>query len=246
MTRIIDIRDSDVVSWSAQVITTYIADAIRLRGRASLALAGGSTPREVYARIASEPFRSQVAWQNLLVFWGDERCVPPDHAESNFRMAREAFLDHVPIPQGNIFRIKAEIPPEQAAIDYENTIRKELAGHEGFPQLDLVLLGLGEDGHTASLFPDTTGLTEDRLLVASVYVRRLNAHRITMTYPVINRAARVLFIVAGKTKSAIVRNVLEGPSGRFPSQGVKPDGDGLHWILDRDAAALLQHPSPRP
>ncbi len=241
MTRIIDIRDTDIVSWSAQVIARYLTEAIRQNGRARLVLAGGSTPRLVYSQLASERFTPTIDWENVKVFWGDERCVPPDHSDSNFRMAHEAFLDRVPIPRTNIFRIRAEISPDQAALEYEDVIRREFSMNEGLPRFDLVLLGLGDDGHTASLFPGTSSLTEKRLLVTSVFVHKLNSHRITMTYPVINKATRVLFIVSGETKSTIVQNVLEGPAGRYPSQYVKPDGNGLHWILDRGAAALLKH-----
>ena len=242
MTRTIDIRDADLVAWSAQTITDYVAESLRLRGRMTLVLAGGSTPREVYALLATEHFRARVDWEKIMVFWGDERCVAPDHPESNYRMAREAMLAHVPIPDSHIFRIRSELTPEEAAQDYEDTIRRQLNVREGaFPRFDLVLLGLGEDGHTASLFPDTTGLREEQRLVTSLYVRRLNTHRITMTFPTINSAARVLFMVSGPGKSGIVQKVLEGSAELFPSQQIKPDGDGLHWILDREAAASLQH-----
>jgi len=151
------------------------------------------------------------------------------------------MLQRLPIPESNVNRIPAELPADQAAKEYEETIRRHFHLARGErPRFDLVLLGLGEDGHTASLFPDTTALQEDRRLVTSVYVKRLDTHRITMTLPVLNNARRVLFIVSGDSKSAILSKVLEGPTGRFPAQLIKTGGDGLHWIVDREAASSLK------
>jgi 6-phosphogluconolactonase len=247
MPGVIDIQETSaaLVQRAAQIITDFLNERLREQPTASLVLSGGSTPRQLYELLASDTFRSTVDWSRVALFWGDERSVPPTDPESNYGMTRQAMLHRLPIPESHVYRIAGELPPDRAAQQYEERIREHFRIIGGDrPQFDLVLLGLGEDGHTASLFPDTTALQEDRRLVASVYVRRLHTHRITMTLPVINNALRVLFLVSGASKSTILSKVLEGPKGRFPAQLIKPSGDGLRWIVDREAASSLQKGSP--
>lgn len=206
----------------------------------SLVLSGGSTPQAVYERLAGAMTRANVAWENIHLFWGDERCVPPDHAESNFRMVNEALLRRITIPPANIHRIEAERPPTNAAERYENGLRVFFGLKEKeFPRFDLILLGLGEDGHTASLFPDTPMLAETEHLVAAGFVPRINTHRISMTLPTINNARALMFLVAGARKAKILYEVLEGTSRQYPAQRVEPTDGTLLWLLDADAAAFL-------
>ncbi len=219
--------------------------AVAARGRAAVALAGGRTPREAYARLAEPPCREAVDWSRLEIFWGDERCVPPDHPDSNFRMAREVLLSRVPVPLANIHRLRGELEdPETAAREYEAVLRTTLRPlGDRPPRLDLVLLGLGPDGHTASLFPGTAVLREARSWVRPAWVEQLQAWRLTLTLPVINAARHVLFLVTGADKAPVVQAVLEGPRdpGRLPAQLVAPTEGRVEWLLDREAAARLTH-----
>lgn len=220
-------------------------DALRARGRFTVALAGGATPRALYEVLAEGPEGPErgIDWARTHVFWGDERCVPPDHPDSNYRMAHEALLARVPIPPANVHRMRGEeSDPERAAARYE----AELCDFFGTspptaPRLDLVLLGLGPDAHTASLFPGSPALREATRLVAAPFVEKLAAHRITLTPAVLNAAARVVFLVSGRAKAATLRDVLEGeerPDLR-PAQGVRPARGSLLWIVDAAAASRL-------
>jgi 6-phosphogluconolactonase len=212
-------------------------------GRFTVALSGGSTPKEMFALLAGEPFRDTVPWSSIYFFWGDERCVPPDHPESNFRMADETLLGRVPAPRENIFRIPAEDPdPDRAAARYSETIRDFFAlGPGAFPRLDLVLLGMGADGHTASLFPGTAALGVSDRIAAANYVEKLGAYRITLAAPTINHARNVTFLVAGEDKAATLKAVIEGPRQPevYPSQLIRPDEGALLWLLDEAAARML-------
>jgi 6-phosphogluconolactonase len=215
------------------------------KGRFSLALAGGSTPRPLYASLADDPsFRAEVPWGQTHFFWGDERPVPPDNPQSNYRMANEAMLSKVSVPGENIHRIRAENPEApQVAGEYEETLRTFFGLKEGeFPRFDLVLLGMGTDGHTASLFPGTEGLRERKRLVFANWVDKFHAYRITMTLPVLNRAAFVLFLVSGEKKAETLRRVLEDgePEDPLPAQLVRPTRGRLLWLVDQDAARLLE------
>ena len=213
------------------------------RGRFFVALAGGSTPRGLYRLLAGDERRSAVPWNQMQVFWGDERCVPPDHPDSNFRMAYEALLAKVAIAAENVHRMRGEDPPEQAAQEYERELRDAFGLTPGeLPRFDLILLGLGADAHTASLFPGSPALHEQSRLVAALYVEKLQANRLTLTPPVLNAARRVVFLVAGADKAPALHAVLQGEynPGRFPAQVVRPlDGDVL-WLVDRAAAAALK------
>ncbi len=210
----------------------------------SVALSGGSTPRALFEVLASDDYRDRVEWGRALVFWSDERCVPPDHPDSNYRLAREALLSKVAIAPGNVHRLRGEIDPGQAALEYEQIVRREVAAPTtgGVPTFDLILLGMGPDGHTASLFPGTEALREDMRLVAANFVPRLNAHRLTFTPPLINAAARVMFIVAGSDKAETLRAVLEGEyqPDALPAQIVRPANGQVTWLVDRAAASQLR------
>jgi len=212
--------------------------AVRANGLFSVALSGGTTPKSVYSLLASDPsLRTQVPWDRIHFFWGDERHVPPDHPDSNYRMAREAMLASVPVPAANIHRIKSEYSDAQSAADeYEQVLRAFFAlAPEALPRFDLVLLGMGPDGHTASLFPGTDALGERKRLVVANWVEKFNAFRITMTLRVLNNAASVIFFVSGAEKAAVLREVLEGERGRFPSQLIQPTDGSLLWLVDAAA-----------
>ena len=224
---------------AASAIVALLNEAIAVRGVATFVLSGGSTPRAVYESLAAEPAR--IDWSKVKLFWGDERCVPPAHHDSNYRMTREALLHAIAIPEGNIFRIKAEREPRAAAESYAALLAAEFKLIDGeLPRFDLVLLGLGEDGHTASLFPGTSIVNETRRLVADVFVPKMNAQRISMTFPVINNSSNVLFLVSGAGKAGILRDVLEGEPNVFPAQNVAPTNGTLHWLVDAAAATDLQ------
>jgi 6-phosphogluconolactonase len=214
--------------------------AVQSRGKFSVALSGGSTPRSLYALLAAK-FRESIPWQKVYFFFGDERDVPPDHADSNYRMANEALLAKVPVPAGNVFRIRAELGAEAAALEYEQTLRKVFDLQPGeFPRFDLVLLGLGPDGHTASLFPGSAALNETHRLVVANWVEKFKTFRITLTFPVLNAARCVMFLASGSEKAGILREVLENRNANLPSQRVCPEDGRLLWLVDRDAAASLQ------
>ena len=199
----------------------------------TVALSGGSTPKLMY-QILADQFRDEVAWSNIHFFWSDERHVPPDHPESNYRMAHEALLSHV---HSNVHRIPSENPDAAAAAsDYEQTIIQ--VTQQTLPRLDLILLGLGTDGHTASIFPGSEVLHETKRLVAAPYVEKFNTYRITMTLPLLNNGASVVFLVSGAEKAQIVKEIFESEN-KYPAQAVKPTNGELIWMLDKEAAALL-------
>jgi 6-phosphogluconolactonase len=223
-------------------------DAITSRGQFIVALSGGSTPRDTYRRLGMEALVSRVLWSRVQVLWGDERCVPSDHVESNYRMARETLLDRVPVPAANVHRIHGEDDPATAAAAYEATMRALLQTPAGPPtatsgvRIDLVLLGLGEDGHTASLFPGSAAAHEQTRWVMAAHVAAASPWRITLTPAVINAAAEVLFLVSGGAKAGILRRVLEGPRRpqELPAQAIAPSNGRVRWCVDAAAAAELQ------
>jgi 6-phosphogluconolactonase len=226
---------------AADEISSLIQEALRASDRFAWALSGGSTPRALYRLLASDEYRERLPWHAIHFFWGDERHVPPDHAESNFRMAREAMLDAVLVPPENIHRIAAEEPDAaRAAKLYEDELRSFFALAPGeWPRFDLVLLGLGKDGHTASLFPGSDAVRERERLVVAPWVEAQRAFRITLTPPVLSHARRALFLVSGAEKAAALKAVLEGgrEPDRYPAQAV--EGNRL-WLVDREAASLLR------
>jgi 6-phosphogluconolactonase len=229
---------------AAEQIASRSRRAISSSGRFCIALSGGSTPKRLYALLASPgaPYRASIAWDRMHVFFGDERHVPPDDAQSNFRMAREALLEHVPIPSANVHRVLAERPAEEAADLYQAELRRAFSlGAGGVPRFDVILLGMGEDGHTASLFPGTAALSERRRLVAANWVPKFSAWRITMTLPVLNAAAAVLFLVSGPDKAGPLASVFDAssPPDAYPCQLVRPESGELLWLSDRAAAASV-------
>ncbi|MEP7292846.1 MAG: 6-phosphogluconolactonase [Chloroflexota bacterium] len=216
--------------------------AITTKGRFTVVLAGGSTPRDVYRLLASDDYAAAVEWEYTQVFWGDERCVPLNDPENNGRMARETLLDHVPIPTDHIHRIPSQLAPEDAALEYEQTLRTYFfeRGLEQ-PEFDLVLLGLGAEGHTASLFPHSPVLHEQERWVAATYVERMNSWRVTLTPVALNSAAKVIFLVVGEEKAEALREILSEPKtpDELPAQIVDPPHGRVLWIIDQAAAGLL-------
>jgi len=215
--------------------------AITKRAAFVLAVSGGSTPKRLFELLADQngPYLNVFPWTQTHFFWVDERHVPPDNKDSNYRMTREAMLSQVPIPESNIHRIISENPSaEAAAVQYEADLKQFFSG---FPQFDLTLLGLGEDGHTGSIFPGSPVLNETKRLVAAPWVEKLNTFRITLTLPVLNNSLSTVFLVSGKGKSEVLHEVLEGKfdPARLPSQAIQPVNGELEWLVDRDAASLL-------
>jgi 6-phosphogluconolactonase len=209
----------------------------------SVALSGGSTPKLLYEILGGTIVAPRIRWQYVQFFQVDERAVPPDHPESNYRMIREALLDQISIPEANVHRMEAEKPDRESACrEYSQQLARTLAVPPGErPRLDLVVLGMGADGHTASLFPGTPATDEKALWVRANYVEKLNAHRLTLTFPVLNAAHEVMFLVAGAEKAEALRDVLEGPPcpERLPAQRVHPVDGRLSWYVDEAAARLL-------
>ena len=230
---------ADLFRGAAEEFVRIGRESIASRGRFVIALSGGSTPRSLYSLLASE--HANFEWKRTFLFFGDERHVPPDHRESNYHMVKESLLSQISIPAHNIFRVQAENPnAAEAAADYENTVRKffDLRKNE-FPVFDLVLLGLGPDGHTASLFPDSAGLQEQSRLVVANWVEKFKTDRITFTFPVLNRATDAMFLVSGSEKAEVVHEILEGHrQPPYPAQLIQPQGR-LLWMLDEAAGSLL-------
>ena len=223
---------------AARAFVDGAAGAIAERGRFAVALAGGSTPKATYEVLARD-HSQDVDWPNVHAFFGDERTVPPDHEDSNYRMAREALLDHVPV--GSVHRMRGELPPDEAAASYERELGQFFGGEA---VLDLVMLGIGPDGHTASLFPGTAALgVTDRLAVANP-VPKLGTTRLTLTVPVLNAAREVRFLVAGAGKAGALAEILEGDADprEYPAKLVRPPG-GPIWMVDHAAASALHDPA---
>lgn len=209
------------------------------RGSFHVALSGGSTPKRLYQLIASAKDGDTLNWQRIHIYFGDERCVPPDHPDSNFGMASEALLSHVNCPSANVHRVAGELGPERAAESYATELHTYLPQDENNQsRFDLVLLGIGDDGHTASLFPGTAALDEQTRDTCAVYVEKFDSWRVTLTYPLLNRATHVWVIATGASKADVIAEVLSHtPSPpRFPIQAIKPVGE-LCWYLDKASAA---------
>lgn len=233
---------------AARYFAGQVVEAASARPFARVAISGGNTPKRMLELLASPPFLTEVPWDRVEMFWVDERMVPPDHPDSNYRMAREALLDHVPIRHDRILRIHGEGTPRGAAIQYKLEIQKALQ-LEGFeqPVLDLVALGMGPDGHTASLFPHTEALEERmNIAVANHVPSQKDAWRVTLTWPVINNARDVFFLIQGKDKAAALKSVLLGPrdTEQYPAQLIRPRTGKLTFLLDSAAASLLPKPGP--
>jgi 6-phosphogluconolactonase len=230
----------DLFRAAAQEFVRVGRDAIAQRGRFTVALSGGSTPRGLYSLLARD--HADFSWDKTFLFFGDERHVPPDHPDSNYRMVNEALLSKISVPAGNVYRARAELPDAAtAASDYEKQVRDFFKlGSGEFPRFDLILLGLGPDGHTASLFPDSLGLKEQSHLVIANWVEKFKTHRITFTFPVLNHAADVMFLTSGANKADMMHEILEGNHAPpFPAQQIQPECR-LMWMLDEPAAAKLK------
>ena len=229
---------------AAEVFCRYAAEAAQARGVARVAISGGTTPKRMFALLAdaSQPFRSQVPWDKLELYWVDERCVGPEDADSNYRMTREQLLSKAPLPAEQVFRMEGELDPQVAADRYESVLRNnfKLEGAQ-LPSFDLLLLGMGDDGHTASLFPHTDGLNELGRLVIANHVPQKDTWRITLTSPVINQAHRVVFLIEGAAKADRLHEVLLGDYDpeRLPSQMIRPANGKLYLLLDAEAARRL-------
>ena len=228
----------DIHSLSRAAADTFqllASNAVSERGRFTAALSGGGTPGELYSLLAEKPYCDQIEWTHAFLFWVDERCVPRAHEDSNYRLVSELLLSHIAIPGGNVHRIKAEYGAERAAEDYERDLRA-FFGKNGFPAMDLVILGVGEDGHTASLFPGFPQVGETDRLAVPVFPGKERHDRVTLTLPVIDNAGQVLFLAAGTAKRNVIRSILaEGNPGGLPAGLVRPVMGNSMWYLDQDA-----------
>lgn len=230
---------SSTITFCVDHFVAVCKDSIEKHGFCSIALSGGSTPKEIYQRLTSTPYKDLIDWKKILLFWGDERSVPPTDPDSNFHMAMDAGFGKMPIPKENIFRMHAEDNIEQQALTYEDTIKKKLKGQP----FDLMMLGMGEDGHTASLFPNTKALAITDHLVVANHVPQKNTWRMTLTYPCINSARHIAIYVLGSTKKYTVEQVLLGP-GEYPIQNIGTNENKALWILDDGAAEILTRNHP--
>jgi 6-phosphogluconolactonase len=234
----------DMAMASARLFATRVEQAVAARGLARVAISGGSTPQVTFKILAdpAQPFLATIPWDKLFLYWVDERCVPPDHPDSNYGVAKDLLLSKVPIPEANIFRMEGELDPEEAANRYESYLRNSmrLEGAES-PAFDFLALGMGDDGHTASLFPHTDALNEIGRLCVANRVPQKDTWRITLTWPVINQASEVVFELEGPKKPDILAEVLTGPHDpeRLPSQLIRPSNGKLLFLLDEVAAAKL-------
>jgi 6-phosphogluconolactonase len=229
---------------AGQEFVQSAARAVSEKGSFTVALSGGSTPKALYSLLANDAaLRAQLAWDKMYLYFGDERNVGPDHADSNFRMASETMLSKVPLKPEQVFRIKGEYKDtEKAAQEYEQALRASFKIGEGqFPRFDLVLLGMGNEGHTASLFPGSKALHETKRLVVRNWVGKLYTNRITLTAPAINNAARVIFMITGADKALALKGVLEGPyePDQLPAQMIQPSKGQLLWLVDTVAGGML-------
>jgi 6-phosphogluconolactonase len=235
---------AEIARRAADDVVRIAREAAAVRGVFTIALSGGSTPKVLYAMLAEHPaLRDCLPWDKMKVFFGDERHVGPGHADSNFKMASDAMLSKAPLRPEQIFRIKGEYPDTtQAATEYEATIRHEfgLKGGE-FPRFDLVLLGMGSEGHTLSLFPGTKALHETQRIVTRNWVGKLYTERVTLTAPAANNAANIIFMIAGADKACALKAVLEGPHepDQLPAQMIQPSNGTLSWLVDQSAGSML-------
>jgi 6-phosphogluconolactonase len=226
---------------AASIFVSTSRNSIATKKRFAVAISGGSTPRRLYALLGSEVYRDQVDWQRVHFFWADERCVPKEDEASNFRIAFDTLLSKVALPDKNIHRIKGEEAPDQAAMDYEEEIRRFFGG-SGWPGFDLILLGVGEEGHTASLFPGSKSLEETARLAVPVYLEKPGKNRITLSLPVLNHANQILFLVAGLSKADVLSEILGEKEKRklLPAGLINPLRGSMIWLIDREAAGKLK------
>ena len=240
-TQIIIAANADDLAFRAAELFKSAARAhVDQRGRFVAALSGGSTPRGMYRLLASPPAVTEVPWESTHLFWVDERCVPASDPESNLGAAWRDLLGHLPLPPGNLHFIRGDFPPEEAAEEYQMELAWFFQLGEGeFPVFDLIFLGMGKDGHTASLFPGQSALHEASRLAMAVKGGTPNVYRITLTFPVLNRARRIVFLVAGMDKAETVKALLEGAQLDLPAAKIRPLQGDVIWLLDQEAASLL-------
>ena len=225
----------------AEWITNYITKTIKITGRFTWALSGGNTPKELYLLLGKSPYREKIDWEKLHIFWGDERDVPFDDPRNNAKMTFDTLLNHVPIPRQQIHIMRTDIGAEKSAAAYQKLL------HEYFPatgkSFDLNLLGMGEDGHTLSLFPGTPVIWESLAWTSAFYLPAQSMYRITLTKSIVNRSSCIIFLASGSNKSLALKEVLEGPfrPDQFPSQVIQPESGELHWFIDQPAAASLSN-----
>ena len=235
--------DLDTISQqAAQYIVRVANEAIVTRGRFTIALSGGNTPKKLYSLLGSEPYRSQIDWKLVDIFWSDERCVPPDNPDSNYRMAHEVLLSHIQIPAPQVHRMPADSPGRDAASLTYTQEMQHVFGTNGIPNFDLIQLGMGPEGHTASLFPHQPSLHETERLVIPVSVPKPPPDRLTFTPPILNAARNVLFLVTGADKADALHAVLEGEYNpdEYPAQIVRPPNGEVTWMVDTAAAQKIQ------
>ena len=232
-----------LVREAARRFAGLACEAAERRGRFCAALSGGTTPGALYRLLAEEPYRSHIPWAQVHLFWADERCVPADHPASNFRLAYETLIVQVPIPAENVHRVHGELGAQEAARRYDRKLRRTFDSPQ--TRLDLVLLGLGRDGHTASLFPGSAALEEMGRLAVAAYAHYDGrpSERVTLTLPILNAAEQVFFLVSGREKAEIVRAVLSDVDGRLPARRIRPASGLVTWVLDAAAAGLVDEPS---
>jgi 6-phosphogluconolactonase len=231
---------TELAQAAAQRWVELAHESLRARNSFHVALAGGSTPEPVYRLLRD----ADVDWSKIHLYWGDERDVPEDHPDSNFRMARLALIDSVPIPEANIHPIRVQPDIEETVTEYRQQLEKVHQAQGGFPCFDLIMLGMGDDGHVASLFPDSSALGVTDRSVVSVYVEKLNSWRVTLTYPVLNAARHIMLLVAGEAKAPVVARALDSGDTEqdYPVQKLSPQGK-LEWFLDKSAASRLPESS---
>lgn len=233
-------NQEEIFNKSADMFVALAIEAIAAKGQFTVALSGGSTPKGMYALLASDEYKNKVEWDKVHLFWGDERSVPPDNEQSNYRMANEAMISKLSIPKENVHRMEAELEDiESAAKSYETVLKQIFRVSDGeFPRFDLILLGMGDDGHTASLFPGTKALAEKKLIVVVNWVEKFKTNRMTFTSPTINAAHNVVFMAAGANKVQPLKEVLVGERNPelYPSQLVQPLDGKLFWLIDEAAS----------
>lgn len=230
--------DSELFRAAADLFISEALKAIHERGKFSVALSGGSTPIPLYALLSSVEYRSKADWKRIHFFWCDERCVPKDHPDSNFKLAYDLLLSNLPVPEQNIHRIHGELEAADAAGLYETELSNYF-GESIYPTFDLIFLGVGSDGHTASIFPELNIEAFSSRKVIAVHVMKLNSNRVSLNLPVLNNAATIAFLATGKSKAPILREILENNNAAYPAAQVEPQSGNLFWFLDTDAASLL-------
>ena len=236
------VADADTLAReAASLVNSTLHVAVTTYGKGTIALSGGSTPKRMGQLFAEEPYLSQMTWPSLEIFWGDERFVPLSSDDSNAGVAMRTFLDQVPVARGRVHPWQTvDTTPAESAANYQALLGERLPVENGHPRFDLVLLGMGADGHTASLFPGTTALDERTRSVAANHVPQLDTWRLTLTYPTLNAASEVIITAAGEEKADALEKVFHGPEGSVPIQGVRPTSAQLVWLLDRKSAAKLR------